>query len=333
MQSKISLTHYGCSGNSYEKPQKIINVHRFTQVDLRQEKEETYENYRKNRSFLDDVEFSIDNSTKIEKNYFTPTKLQFVRRSIDAEPLPVKADSQIFQPEILPLENSPQFANLNKSVENLPPRSKTPDLIASNCFNNLFDSSEEISQMRKSPNKQRTDQNSILIRNSPIITRDNSFSMEQNMQKPSPRFYAENTKESIRKRLDALILKQREFVKEIQNANNPRLQKHHTKPVKYEKMLLEQKRIEQERKKLEQEYKKVLSQPNYDASHPKINNSQKKINKNYKVSNKNTDKSKLLEKTEKELEKIVNIRKQNAKKLIEVLEQKISRVNNTIKKK
>ena len=88
--------HYGCSDLSQCDPAKIINAHRYTEASVKQGEEESYEQYRKNVSLLDNVQYFArpksssgnyvgSRNKDTESMYFTPTQLSFIRKGIESE--------------------------------------------------------------------------------------------------------------------------------------------------------------------------------------------------------------------------------------------------------
>lgn len=79
----INLKHSGyAEGNNLQE--RIINVHRFTQVSIKQFEEESFDNYRKNISFLDNERYSKKRqisqppqSARADPRYFTPSRYPF----------------------------------------------------------------------------------------------------------------------------------------------------------------------------------------------------------------------------------------------------------------
>ncbi len=89
VSDKPNLTHYyGFAGEEAEAggqcfQPKIINVHRYSQAPIKQFKDESYEEYRKNVSIIDNFQYYTRPADSRNKDgmYYTPNQLSFVRKS------------------------------------------------------------------------------------------------------------------------------------------------------------------------------------------------------------------------------------------------------------
>lgn len=92
--------HYGYAKHfdvSKEQP-KIINVHRYSQVPIKQFADESYEKYRKNKGVMENALYaSLPKSTKnadSNPNYFTPNQVNFVRNPMSKQDIHVALEEK-----------------------------------------------------------------------------------------------------------------------------------------------------------------------------------------------------------------------------------------------
>ena len=98
-KNETNLTHYAYPAGIERKndPQKIINQHRFSQIPMKQIEDESYEKYRKNRSFIDGVQRY---NTAHDMDQFEPNQNK-LNRSVRAESVGyLSANKEVCEPII-----------------------------------------------------------------------------------------------------------------------------------------------------------------------------------------------------------------------------------------